>query len=125
MVGSAILRCFEKNGYHNLLTRTHEELDLRNESEVKAFYDAEKPEYVVIAAAKVGGIAANDRFKAEFLLENLQIQNNLIWQAYLHQVKKQLHLSLRGSAADQGGVSPDRAAGTDERGVCAGEDRRI
>lgn len=88
MVGSAILRCFEKNGYHNLLTRTHEELDLRNESEVKAFYDAEKPEYVVIAAAKVGGIAANDRFKAEFLLENLQIQNNLIWQAYLHQVKK-------------------------------------
>lgn len=60
MVGSAILRCFEKNGYHNLLTRTHEELDLRNESEVKAFYDAEKPEYVVIAAAKVGGIAAND-----------------------------------------------------------------
>lgn len=88
MVGSAILRCFEKNGYRNLLTRTHEELDLRNESEVKAFYDAEKPEYVVIAAAKVGGIAANDRFKAEFLLENLQIQNNLIWQAYLHQVKK-------------------------------------
>ena len=87
MVGSAILRCFEKNGYRNLLTRTHEELDLRNESEVKAFYDAEKPEYVVIAAAKVGGIAANDRFKAEFLLENLQIQNNLIWQAYLHQVK--------------------------------------
>lgn len=100
MVGSAILRCFEKNGYHNLLTRTHEELDLRNESEVKAFYDAEKPEYVVIAAAKVGGIAANDRFKAEFLLENLQIQNNLIWQGVSSSgeetlfSRKQLHLSL-------------------------------
>ena len=82
MVGSAILRCFEKNGYHNLLTRTHEELDLRNESEVKAFYDAEKPEYVVIAAAKVGGIVANDSAPADFMYDNMTLEMNVIHSAW-------------------------------------------
>ena len=88
MVGSAIVRKFEAEGYTNILKRTHKELDLRNQSAVKAFFDEEKPEYVVLASAKVGGIMANKTRPAEFLLENLEIQNNVIYQSYLHGVKK-------------------------------------
>ena len=88
MVGSACVRKFEAEGYHNIVKRTHAELDLRNQMDVKAFFDAEAPEYVVLAGAKVGGIMANKTHCAEFLLENLEIQNNVIMQSYLHGVRK-------------------------------------
>ena len=88
MVGSACVRKFEKEGYRNIIKRTHAELDLRNQAAVKAFFEAEKPDYVVLASAKVGGIMANKNQCAEFLLENLEIQNNVIMQSYLNGVKK-------------------------------------
>ena len=88
MVGSACVRKFEKEGYCNILKRTHAELDLRDQAAVKAFFEAEKPDYVVLASAKVGGIMANKTQCAEFLLENLEIQNNVIMQSYLNGVKK-------------------------------------
>lgn len=88
MVGSAILRKLTAEGYHNLLLRSRAELDLRSQTGVAAFFAAEKPEYVILAAGRVGGINANMRYKAEFLLENLQIQNNVIWNAYEIGVKK-------------------------------------
>jgi len=88
MVGSATVRKFEAEGYTNLITRTHQELDLCRQEEVEKFYAEEKPEYVIAASAKVGGIKANMKYKAEFLLENTQVQNNLIYQAYVHGVKK-------------------------------------
>ncbi len=88
MVGSACVRKFEAERYRNILKRSHAELDLRNQAAVKAFFDAERPDYVVLAGAKVGGIMANKTHCAEFLLENLEIQNNVIMQSYLHGVKK-------------------------------------
>lgn len=92
MVGSAILRKFKENGYNNLLVRTSAELDLRNQSEVSDFFSQEKPEYVFLAAAKVGGILANNTYRADFLYENLAIQNNVIHNSYLNGVKKLLLL---------------------------------
>lgn len=88
MVGSACLRKFQKEGYTNIVTRTHAELDLRNQAAVKEFFECEKPEYVILAGAKVGGIMANKTHPAEFLLENLEIQNNVISQSFLNKVKK-------------------------------------
>lgn len=88
MVGSACVRKFEQEGFTNLLLRNRTELDLRNQAAVKTFFESEKPEYVVLASAKVGGIMANQTFMAEFLLENLEIQNNVIMQSYLNGVKK-------------------------------------
>ena len=88
MVGSACVRKLESEGFCNILKRTHAELDLRDQAAVKAFFDAERPEYVILAGAKVGGIMANKTHCAEFLLENLEIQNNVIMQSYLHGVKK-------------------------------------
>ncbi|MCK4981730.1 MAG: GDP-L-fucose synthase, partial [Victivallaceae bacterium] len=88
MVGSAIMRKFEAEGYTDLITRTRQELDLCRQDAVEKFYAEEKPEYVIAASAKVGGIKANMEHKAEFLLKNTQIQNNLIYQAYVHGVKK-------------------------------------
>ena len=88
MVGSACLRKFQKEGYTNIITRTHAELDLRNQAAVKEFFECEKPEYVILAGAKVGGIMANKTHPAEFLLENLEIQNNVISQSFLNKVKK-------------------------------------
>jgi GDP-L-fucose synthase len=88
MVGSAVVRKLEREGFINILTRTHSELDLCNQAAVKEFFDVEKPDYVVLAAARVGGIMANKTHPAEFLLENLQIQNNVIYQSYLHEAKK-------------------------------------
>ena len=78
MVGSACVRKFEREGYTNILKRTHAELDLRNQQAVKDFFDAEQPDYVILAAAKVGGILANEMHRAEFLLENLEIQNCIV-----------------------------------------------
>ena len=92
MVGSAIFRKFQKEGYSNLVFRTSLELDLRNQQAVTEFFAAEKPEYVFLAAAKVGGILANNRYKADFLYENLAIQMNVIHQSYLNGVKKLMFL---------------------------------
>ncbi|OQB29149.1 MAG: GDP-L-fucose synthase [Bacteroidetes bacterium ADurb.Bin174] len=92
MVGSAIKRNLESKGFTNIVTRNIEALDLIKEAEVAAFFEAEKPEYVVLAAAKVGGIVANNTYRAEFLYENLMIQNHVIHQSYLHGVKKLLFL---------------------------------
>lgn len=92
MVGSAIVRELGKLGYNNIVTRTSAELDLRNQAEVEAFYRTEKPDYVFVAAAKVGGILANNIYRAEFLYDNLSIQNNLIHNAFVFGVKKLLFL---------------------------------
>jgi GDP-L-fucose synthase len=88
MVGSAVKRALEKQGFTNLVYQTSAELDLRNANAVADFFDAEQPEYVFLAAAKVGGIVANNTYRAQFLYENLQIQNNIIHNAYLHGAKK-------------------------------------
>lgn len=92
MVGSAIYRNLIGKGYSNIVTRTSSELDLRNTEAVAAFFAQEQPEYVFLAAAKVGGILANNIYKADFLYDNLMIQNNVIHQSYLHKVKKLLFL---------------------------------
>ncbi len=92
MVGSAIVRQLETQGYTNLVFRTSKELDLRNQAAVEAFFEAEKPAYVFLAAAKVGGIVANNTYRADFLYENLAIQNNIIHQSYLQGVQKLLFL---------------------------------
>ncbi len=92
MVGSAIVRKLTSLGYTNLLTRTSTELDLRNQQQVADFFEVEKPEYVFLAAAKVGGIMANNTYRADFLYENLAIQNNIIHGSYLNKVKKLMFL---------------------------------
>lgn len=92
MVGSAILRALQAQGYSNFLLRTSSELDLRNQQAVADFFAAEKPDYVFLAAAKVGGIVANNTFRGDFIYENLMIQNNVIHQAYENKVKKLMFL---------------------------------
>ena len=92
LVGSAIVRALNNRGYGNLVTRTHAELDLINQQAVTDFYLQEKPDYVFLAAAKVGGIVANDRYPAEFIYRNLMIETNLIHGAYENAVKKLLFL---------------------------------
>lgn len=92
MVGSAIVRELQRLGYQNLIFRTSKELDLRDQGAVKLFYEQEKPEYVFVSAAKVGGILANNTYRAEFLYDNLSIQNNLIHFAHVYGVKKLLFL---------------------------------
>jgi len=92
MVGSAIVRKLTSLGFTNLLTRTSTELDLRNQQQVADFFEVEKPDYVFLAAAKVGGIVANNTYRADFLYENLAIQNNVIHAAFLNKVKKLMFL---------------------------------
>lgn len=92
MVGSAILRNLQQKGFSNFLLKTSSELDLRDQQAVAAFFEAEKPEYVFLAAAKVGGINANNIYRADFLFENLMIQNHVIHQSHLHKVKKLMFL---------------------------------
>jgi GDP-L-fucose synthase len=92
LVGSALFSCLKKNGYQNIIVRTSAELDLRNQKDVASFFEKEKPEYVFLAAAKVGGIVANNTYRAEFAYDNLMIQNNVIHQSYLAGVKKLLFL---------------------------------
>lgn len=92
MVGSALIRRLQSEGYQNIVVRTSRELDLRNQQAVTDFFAAEKPEYVFLAAAKVGGIMANNVYRADFLYENLQIQNNVIHNAYVTGVKKLMFL---------------------------------
>ena len=92
MVGSAIMRNLQSKGYNNIITRTSKELDLRNSQAVSDFFITEKPEYVFLAAAKVGGIQANNIYRADFIYENLMIQNNVIHNSYLNNVKKLMFL---------------------------------
>nr|WP_230383943.1 GDP-L-fucose synthase [Pedobacter endophyticus] len=92
MVGSAIYRKLQNEGYTNLVTKQSGELDLRNQAAVADFFEKEKPDYVFLAAAKVGGIVANNTYRADFLYENLAIQNNVIHQSYVHGVKKLMFL---------------------------------
>ncbi len=92
MVGSAIYRKLQKEGFTNIITRNSSELDLRNQQAVADFFSKEQPDYVFLAAAKVGGIVANNTYRADFLYENLAIQNNVIHQSYLNQVKKLMFL---------------------------------
>ena len=92
LVGSAILRKLQAKGYSNILTRTHAELDLTRQGEVEAFFSTEKPEYVILSAAKVGGIGANSAFPADFIYENLAIAQNIIHSSYKSGVTKLLNL---------------------------------
>lgn len=92
LVGSAIVKNLQAKGYTNLIYKTHKELDLTNQQAVENFFEEEKPQYVILAAAKVGGIVANNTYRADFIYENLAIQNNVIHQAYVHKVKKLLFL---------------------------------
>lgn len=88
MVGSAIVRNLEQNGFTKIITKSSKELDLRNQQAVFEFFETEKPEYVFLAAAKVGGIHANNTYPAEFIYDNMMIQNNVIHAAYLNKVEK-------------------------------------
>ncbi len=92
LVGSAIVKNLQAKGYTNIVTATHEELDLTDAVAVAHFFEDKQPDYVILAAAKVGGIAANNTYRADFIYENLMIQNHIIHQSYLHKVKKLLFL---------------------------------
>ena len=92
LVGSALVKNLIQKGYTNIVTRTRQDLDLTNTSDVTTFFAAEKPDYVFLAAAKVGGIIANNTYRADFIYENLMIQNNIIHQSYIYGVKKLLFL---------------------------------
>jgi GDP-L-fucose synthase len=92
MVGSAIVRNLEANGFNNIVTKTHAELDLTNQAAVQEFFKSERPDQVYLAAAKVGGIHANNTYPAEFIYDNLMVQNNVIHQAFLNGVKRLLFL---------------------------------
>lgn len=92
LVGSALVKNLKAKGYTNIIVRTHAELDLTNANEVALFFENERPEYVFLAAAKVGGIVANNTYRGEFIYDNLMIQNNVIHQSYLNGVKKLLFL---------------------------------
>ena len=92
MVGSAIVENLKSKGFENIIFRTSAELNLINQVDVANFFEKEKPEYVFLAAAKVGGIIANNTFRADFIYENLMIQNNVIHQCYIHKVQKLMFL---------------------------------
>lgn len=92
MVGSAMVRKLKAEGFEKLILRDSASLDLRNQAAVNAFFESEKPDYVILAAAKVGGIQANNIYRAEFLYDNLMIESNVIHAAYVHKVKKLLFL---------------------------------
>jgi GDP-L-fucose synthase len=92
LVGSALVRLLEKQGYNNLITRTHEELDLISQPAVQEFFTKEKPDYVLLAAARVGGILANTTYPADFIYQNLAIQNNVIHESWRAGVKRLLFL---------------------------------
>ena len=92
MVGSAIINQLKHEGFNNLITVKSQDLDLRNQKDVESFFRTEKPEYVFLAAASVGGILANNTYRADFIYNNLMIQSNIIHQSYLNKVKKLLFL---------------------------------
>jgi GDP-L-fucose synthase len=103
MVGSSLERKLRNEGFYNIVTRTSSELDLRNQQAVNAFFDKEKPEYVILAAAKVGGILANNTYRAEFIYDNIMMEANLIHAAHMHKAKKLLFL---GSSCIYPKISP-------------------
>lgn len=92
MVGSAIVRCLEAEGYKNIIVRTSKELDLRRQDQVEAFFESEKPDYVFLAAAKVGGIMANSKYPADFMYDNMILEMNVIHSAFVNNVKKLMFL---------------------------------
>jgi GDP-L-fucose synthase len=92
MVGSAIIRCLQAQGFNNIVTKTHSELDLTRQADVETFLQDEKPDYLYIAAAKVGGIHANNTYRAEFIYQNLMMESNLIHGAYLAGIQDLLFL---------------------------------
>ncbi|WP_300464825.1 GDP-L-fucose synthase [Desulfobacula sp.] len=92
LVGAALLRCLKENGYDHTITRTHGELDLENFQAVTAFFERERPDYVFLAAAKVGGILANKTYPADFIFRNLMIQNHVIHNCHVHGVKRMIFL---------------------------------
>ena len=92
LVGSAIARALKKSGFTNLIYKTSKELDLRNQADVAAFFNEERPQFVFLAAAKVGGIMANNTYRADFLYDNLMIVSNIVHAAYAVKVKKLLFL---------------------------------
>jgi GDP-L-fucose synthase len=92
LVGSEVLKVLQEKGYNNIITKTKQELDLRKQSDVETFFIDEKPEYVIMSAAKVGGILANSTYPAEFIYDNIMIQNNIIHSSYLNNVKKLIFL---------------------------------
>lgn len=92
MVGSAIIRKLQKEGFTNIVSRTSKELDLRNQQAVADFFSTEKPDHIFLAAAKVGGIVANNTYRADFIYENMMIQSNIIHQAYVNKAKKLMFL---------------------------------
>ena len=111
LVGSALTRRLKAEGFNNILTHTHAELDLVRQDRVETFFEKEKPDYVFLAAAKVGGIWGNNTYPAEFIYENIIIQSNIIHASYVNKVKKllffgkHLHLSKTLSPAHQRGIS--------------------
>jgi GDP-L-fucose synthase len=114
LVGSAIVRALEGRGFKNIITRTHKELDLTDQAAVKKFFEEEKPEYVFLAAAKVGGIHANNTYPADFIYINLQIQNNVIHNSYLSGVKK---LCFLGSSCIYPKFAPQPMKGVLPNGI--------
>jgi len=92
LVGSAIIRKLQNEGYNNIITRTHKELDLTRQKDVEEFFNENKPEYVFLAAARVGGILANSTYKADFIYDNVMIASNVIYTSYKYGVKKLLNL---------------------------------
>src|SRR3990167_8544879 len=93
LIGSAIVRRLVKDGYTNILTRNHAELDLTDQYKVKSFFEREKPDYVFFSAAKDGGVFANNTYRAEFIYENIMMQNNVIHHAFLSEAKKMIFLA--------------------------------
>ena len=119
MVGSAITRKLEQEGFQNLVFSTSQELDLRDQQAVNDFFEAEKPEYVFLAAAKVGGIMANNTYRAEFLYDNLMIESNIIHAAWKQSEKLMflgfiLYLSKNGATTIERRISADRKTGTNQ-----------
>ena len=111
LVGSAIVRALKEKGYSNIITKTHKELDLLNQSDVNSFFEKEKPEYVFLAAAHVGGIGANSTYPADFIYRNMVIGFNVVEAARVNGVKKLMNLgSKNGSSANQRGVTSYRTS---------------
>ena len=130
LVGSALVRALHAAGYRNLIFHRHHELDLTNQVAVARFFSTERPEHVFLAAAKVGGIYANNTYPADFIAQNLAIQSNVIQQSYETGVQTtpfsgfELHLSQALSPAHQRRVSALWTLGADKPALCDSEDRR-
>lgn len=124
LVGSAIWKSLENKGYSYLIGRTHKELDLEDPAAVREFFDREKPEYVFLAAAFVGGIIANSRYRADFIFRNLQIQQNVIgesfraWRIQAPLPGEHLHLPARSPPAHEGNRPAHLPAGIHQRTLC-------